>query len=153
MPYKHPCQKTHQKSAPISSDCGDHSKTLASQIHLGHQAPTEKSMSGNTSQNPTEQNCDWVNEPEAAKLLLIKKNTIRAMRRDGRLVPGDHYIFATGNLGGPVVYDIDAIRKTLAERTIAAVQEKDARRKADLERRIGLIETYGEEDHPKAGGE
>ena len=75
------------------------------------------------------------------------------MRRDGRLIPGEHYFFATGNLGGPVVYVIDAIRKTLAERTIAAVQEKDARRKADLERRIGLIETYGEEDHPKAGGE
>ena len=75
------------------------------------------------------------------------------MRPDGRLTPGDHYIFATGNLGGPVVYDIDAIRKTLAERTIAAVQEKDSRRKADLERRLGLIETYGEEDHLNNEGE
>ena len=75
------------------------------------------------------------------------------MRRDGRLIPGEHYIFATGNLGGPVVYDIDAIRKTLAERTIAAVQEKASRRKADLERRLGLIETYGEEDHLKKGGQ
>ena len=75
------------------------------------------------------------------------------MRRDGRLLPGDHYIFATGNLGGPVVYDIDAIRKTLAERTIAAVKRKDSQQKADLERRIGLIETYGEEDHLKKEGE
>ena len=75
------------------------------------------------------------------------------MRRDGRLKPGDHYIFATGNIGGPVVYDIDAIRKTLAERTIAAVKEKDSRRKADLERRLGLIETYGEEDHLNKEGE
>ena len=95
----------------------------------------------------------WVLEPEAAKLLAIKHGTLRAMRRDGRLTPGDHYIFATGNLGGPVVYDIDAIRKTLAKRTIAAVQEKDSRRKADLERRLGLIETYGEEDHLKKEGE
>ena len=71
------------------------------------------------------------------------------MRRDGRLLPGDHYIFATGNLGGPVVYDIDAIRKTLAERTIAAVTRKVYQQKADLERRIGLIETYGEEDHSR----
>ena len=95
----------------------------------------------------------WVHEPEAAKLLAIKHGTLRSMRRDGRLIPGEHYIFATGNLGGPVVYDIDAIRKTLAERTIAAVKRKDSQRKADLERRIGLIETYGEEDHSNAKGE
>ena len=94
-----------------------------------------------------------MHEPEAAKLLAIRQNTLRAMRRDGRLSPGDHYIFATGTLGGPVVYDIDAIRKTLAERTIAAVQEKESLRKNDLERRLGLIETYGEEDHLKKEGE
>ena len=75
------------------------------------------------------------------------------MRRDGRVSPGDHYICATGNLGGPVVYDIDAIRKTLAERTIAAVEEKESRRKTDLERRLALIETYCEKDHPKKEGE
>ena len=95
----------------------------------------------------------WVPESEAAELLAIKNSTIRTMRRDGRLTPGDHYIFATGTAGGPVVYRIDAIRKTLAERTIAAVQRKDSRRKADLERRLGLIETYGEKDHPKKKGE
>ena len=94
-----------------------------------------------------------MHEPEAAKLLAIKQNTLRAMRRDGRVSPGDHYIFATGNLGGPVVYDIDAIRKTLAERTIAAVQEQQNLRKAELERRLGLIETYGEEDDLKKEGE
>ena len=94
-----------------------------------------------------------MHEPEAAKLLAIRQNTLRAMRRDGRLSPGDHYIFTTGNLGGPVVYDIDAIRKTLAERTIAAVQEQQNLRKAELERRLGLIETYGEEDHLKKEGE
>ena len=94
-----------------------------------------------------------MHEPEAATLLAIKQNTLRAMRRDGRLIPGDHYIFATGNLGGPVVYNIDAIRKTLAERTIAAVQEKESQRKTDLERRLGLIEIYREEDHLKKEGE
>ena len=125
MHKQHHSQKTAQKSAPTSSGYGDLSNTPNST------APTS----------------EWVHEPEAATLLAIKQNTLRAMRRDGRLIPGDHYIFATGNLGGPVVYDIDAIRKTLAERTIAAVKEKDSRRKADLERRLGLIETYGEEDH------
>ena len=131
--HEHPTphQKTHQKSAPTSSGNGDLSNTPNSP------APTS----------------EWVHEPEAAKLLAIKQNTLRAMRRDGRLIPGDHYIFAAGNLGGPVVYDIDAIRKTLAERTIAAVEEKESRRETDLERRLGLIETYGEEDHLKKEGE
>ena len=124
-------QKTLQKSAP-SSSAGWKLKNKATKV-----TPAS----------------EWVHEPEAAKLLAVKQNTLRAMRRDGRLSPGDHYIFATGNLGGPVVYDIDAIRKTLAERTFAAVQEKDSRRKADLERRLGLIETYGEEDHLEKEGE
>ena len=75
------------------------------------------------------------------------------MRRDGRLIPGEHYIFATGNLGGPVVYEIDAIRKTPAERTIAAVRKHETQRKAESKRRLGLIETYGEEDHLKKEGE
>ena len=124
-------QKTVQKSAPTSSGCGDRSNTPTSTAAITH----------------------WVHEPEAATLLAIKQNTIRAMRRDGRLIPGEHYIFATGNLGGPVVYDIDAIRRTLAERTIAAVRKHETQRKAELERRLGLIETYGEEDHPKTEGE
>ena len=131
--HEHPTphQKTHQKSAPTSSGYGDLSNTPNST------APTS----------------EWVHEPEAATLLAIKQNTLRAMRRDGRLIPGDHYIFATGNLGIPLVYDIDAIRKTLAERTIAAVRKHETQRKAELERRLGLIETYGEENHLKKEGE
>ena len=131
MHKQHHSQKTAQKSAPTSSGYGDLSNTPNSK------APTS----------------EWVHEPEAAKLLAIRQNTLRAMRRDGRLSPGDHYIFATGTLGGPVVYDIDAIRKTLAERTIAAVRKHETQRKAELKRRLGLIETYGEEDHLKKEGE
>ena len=131
MHKQHHSQKTAQKSAPTSSGYGDLSNTP----------------------NFTAPNSEWVHEPEAATLLAIKQNTLRAMRRDGRLSPGDHYIFATGNLGGPVVYDIDAIRKTLAERTIAAVRKHETQRKAELKRRLGLIETYGEEDHLKKEGE
>ena len=102
MHKQHHSHKTAQKSAPTSSGYGDLSN-----------AP-----------NFTEPNSEWVHEPEAATLLAIKQNTLRAMRREGRLMPGEHYIFATGNLGGPVVYDINAIRKTLAERTIAAVRQE-----------------------------
>ena len=130
--HEHPTphQKTHQKSAPTSSGYGDLSNTP----------------------NSTATTSEWVHEPEAATLLGIKQNTLRAMRRDGRLIPGDHYIFATEILGGPVVYDIDAIRKRLAERTIAAVQEQQNLRKAEQKRRLGLIETYCPEDHFKAEG-
>ena len=131
MQKQHHSQKTAQKSSPTSNGCGDISKPTIFKTPVS----------------------EWVHEPEAAKLLAIKQNTLRAMRRDGRLIPGEHYIFATGNLGGPVLYGIDAIRKTLAKRTIAAVQEKDSRRKADLERRLGRIETYGKEEHLKKEGE
>ena len=67
---------------------------------------------------------EWVHEPEAAKCLGIKQNTLRAMRRDRRLEPGIHWVYATGNIGSPVVYNLPSIRKTLAELTIAAVQKK-----------------------------
>ena len=131
MHKQHHSHKTAQRSAPTSSGYGDLSNTPYF----------------------TAPNSEWVHEPEAATLLAIKQNTLRAMRRDGRLIPGEHYIFATGNLDGPVVYDIDAIRKTLAERTIAAVRKHETQRKAELKRRLGLIETYGEEDHLKKEGE
>ena len=84
----------------------------------------------------------WVPEPEAAELLAIKQGTLRSMRRDGRLDPGVHWIFATGIAGGPVVYDITAIRKTLAERTVEMVHQAAKRRKADQQARQRIVETY-----------
>ena len=59
----------------------------------------------------------WVHEREAAELLAIKNSTIRTMRRDGRLTLGDHFIFATGTAGGPVTYNVTAIRESMAQRT------------------------------------
>ena len=44
------------------------------------------------------------------------------MRRDGRLEAGTHWIYATGKAGGPVTYNLPAIRQTLAERTVQMVQ-------------------------------
>ena len=73
----------------------------------------------------------WVHEPEAAELLAIKQSTLRAMRRDGRLEAGTHWIYATGKAGGPVTYNLPAIRQTLAERTIQMV-ELEAQRRASL---------------------
>ena len=56
---------------------------------------------------------EWVHEPEAAKRLALKQNTLRTMRRERRLEPGKHWVFATGAIGGPVVYNIPAVRKSL----------------------------------------
>ena len=91
--------------------------------------------------NPTPQ---WVHEPEAAKLLAIKHGTLRSMRRDGRLTLGDHFIFATGTAGGPVVYNIPAIRESLAERTVEMVEAEAKRRAASRQEKQDSIETFSD---------
>ena len=85
---------------------------------------------------------DWVHEPEAAELLAIKPSTLRNMRRERRLDAGTHWVYATGSVGGPVVYCIPAIREMQRQRTIEAVQKEDAARKAQLELRKQVVETY-----------
>ena len=87
---------------------------------------------------------EWVHEPEAAKLLAIKSSTLRNMRRERRLDAGTHWVYATGSVGGPVVYCIPAIREMQRQRTIEAVQKEDERRKAELKRLEQNIEIYDE---------
>ena len=89
---------------------------------------------------------DWVHEPEAADLLHVKTSTLRNMRRERRLDAGTHWVYATGSIGGPVVYCIPAIREMQRQRTIEAVQKEDASRKAQLERRKQAVESYDEAD-------
>ena len=86
----------------------------------------------------------WVHEPEAAKLLAIKHSTLRSMRRDRRLLPGDHYIFATGTAGGPVVYNVNAIRESLAQRTKEMVAAEAKRREEQKQARKAAVETDDE---------
>ena len=85
---------------------------------------------------------DWVHEPEAAKLLSVKQSTLRNMRRQRRLDPGTHWIYATGAIGGPVVYNIASIREMQRRRTLEAVKSEDERREKQLKRRSKKIETY-----------
>ena len=87
---------------------------------------------------------DWVHEPEAAKLLALKQPTLRNMRRERRLDPGTHWVYATGSIGGPVLYCIPTIREMQRQRTIEAVQKEDERRKAELQLRQQAIEIYDE---------
>ena len=89
---------------------------------------------------------DWVHEPEAADFLHVKTSTLRNMRRERRLDAGTHWVYATGSIGGPVVYCIPAIREMQRQRTIEAVQKEDASRKAQLERRKQAVESYDEAD-------
>lgn len=84
----------------------------------------------------------WVPEPEASKLLAIKTSTLRNMRRERRLDAGTHWVYATGSIGGPVVYNIPEIRNMQRQRTIEAVQKEDAARKAQRDRRKQVVEIY-----------
>ena len=111
---------TPQKSAPISSESGDRLRT------------------GNCSP-------EWVHEPEAAKLLALKPSTLRNMRRERRLDAGTHWVYATGSIGGPVVYNIPAIREMQRRRTVEAVRKEDERRAAELKRLQQTIEIYDEQ--------
>lgn len=86
----------------------------------------------------------WVPESEAAELLAIKNSTIRTMRRDGRLTPGAHFIFATGTAGGPVTYNVTAIRQSMAERTKELVEAGAKRRAETQQQRLKAVETYDE---------
>ena len=95
---------------------------------------------------------EWVHEPEASKLLAIKTSTLRNMRRERRLDAGTHWVYTTGSIGGPVVYNIPEIRKMQRQRTIEAVQKEDASRKAELNRRQQAIEIYDEATTPIQNG-
>ena len=94
----------------------------------------------------------WVHEPEAGDLLHVKTSTLRNMRRERRLDAGTHWVYATGSIGGPVVYCIPAIREMQRQRTIEAVQKEDAARKAQLNRRQQAIEIYDEATAPIQSG-
>ena len=95
---------------------------------------------------------DWVHEPEAAKLLALKQPTLRNMRRERRLDAGTHWVYATGSIGGPVVYCIPAIREMQRRRTVEAVRKEDERRAAELKRLQQTIEIYDEQNLAPLGG-
>ena len=79
---------------------------------------------------------EWVHEPEAAKHLALKQNTLRTMRRERRLEPGEHWVYATGAVGGPGLYDLTAITEMQRRKTLEAVQAEDERRARQLNNQI-----------------
>ena len=91
-----------------------------------------------------------MHEPEAAELLALKHGTLSTIRRDGRLIPCDHYIFATGTAGGPVVYNIQAIRESLAKRTVEMVAAEAKCRAASRQEKQDSIETFSDAPRDKA---
>ena len=95
---------------------------------------------------------DWVHELEAADLLHVKQSTLRNMRRERRLDAGTHWVYATGSIGGPVVYCIPAIREMQRRRTVEAVRKEDERRAAELKRLQQTIEIYDEQNLAPLGG-
>ena len=85
---------------------------------------------------------EWMHELEAAMLLALKQPTLRNIRRERRLEAGTHWVYATGSVGGLVVYCIPAIREMQRQRTIEAVQKEDERKAAELKRLQQAIEIY-----------
>ena len=94
---------------------------------------------------------EWVHEPEAAKRLALKQNTLRTMRRERRLEPGEHWVYATGAIGTPVVYNIPAIRKSRAQRTKELVAAEAKHRAASKQEKQDFIETFSDAQHVRAG--
>ena len=78
---------------------------------------------------------EWVSEAKATELLGVSTSTLKNMRREGRLIPGDHWVYATGNLRGPVTYCIPAIRDMQRRVTVQLVRENEASRNAESKRR------------------
>ncbi|QNJ00712.1 hypothetical protein SynA1562_01884 [Synechococcus sp. A15-62] len=93
----------------------------------------------------------WVAESEAAELLAIKNSTIRTMRRDRRLEPGTHWIYATGTPNGPVTYNVTAIRESMAQRTKEMVAAEAQRRAALRKEKQDSIETFSNDPSVRAG--
>ena len=87
---------------------------------------------------------EWVSEAKAAELLALSESTLKTMRREGRLIPGDHWVYASGNVRGPVTYCIPAIREMQRRLTVRLVNQNAASRKAEAKRRREAIETYDE---------
>ena len=88
---------------------------------------------------------EWVHEPEAAKRLAIKQNTLRTMRRERRLEPGEHWVYATGAVGGPVLYDLTAITEMQCPKPLEAVQAEDEHRAAELKLRKQAVKTFSDD--------
>ena len=82
----------------------------------------------------------WVQEKGASKILGLASSTLRRMRSTGQLEPGVHWVYSTGKINSPVLYDIPAINETLRQQTIAAVEA----RQAEMQKRKQSIETYDE---------
>ena len=88
---------------------------------------------------------EWVHEPEAAKHLALKQNTLRTMRRERRLEPGEHWVYATGAVGGPVLYDLTAITEMQCPKPLEAVQAEDEHRAAELKLRKQAVQTFNDD--------
>ena len=87
---------------------------------------------------------EWVSEIDAVKQLGLSKSTLKNMRRERRLLPGDHWVYATGVARGPVTYCIPKIREMQRQATLQLVKANEEARIAESKRRREIIETYDE---------
>ena len=74
----------------------------------------------------------WLNAKDACALLGLGSTALRELQWSGDLEPGVHWVYANGKAGGPVRFNISAIRKWQAAKTVEAVNSAEG------------IETYTE---------
>ena len=67
----------------------------------------------------------WLNSKEASKHLGLGITCLRELQWNGELTPGKHWIYANGKAGGPVRYNINAIREWQSAKTVEAFDSTD----------------------------
>ena len=84
----------------------------------------------------------WVPEVVAGEQLAIKPSTLRCIRRERRIRPGEDWIYTTGAKKSSVLYNVQSIIQLQAERTIAIARQEDEQRRSEAEANRLAIETY-----------
>ena len=88
------------------------------------------------------QNPKWVSLSLASKSTGIGESTLRRLKQEGSLKPGDHWVYSTGKVNTPVRWNVTAIEQWQIEETQAVCKEKDNKKKDRIKKNAELIETY-----------
>ena len=88
------------------------------------------------------QNPKWVSLSLASQSTGIGESTLRRLKQDGSLKPGNHWVYSTGKVNTPVRWNVTAIEQWQIEETKEAFKEKDNRKKDRIKKNAELIETY-----------
>ena len=75
------------------------------------------------------QNPKWVSLSLASKSTGIGESTLRRLKQEGSLKPGNRWVYSTGKVNTPVRWNVTAIEQWQIEETQAVYKEKDNKKK------------------------